>query len=301
MKWIHPMEPVMIDQLKPSANDLYQIKWDGVRILANIGEGNVQLYTRKHRERTRTYPEVRAELEKQFAGTTAVLDGEMVAVKNGKPDFFEVMKRDRLKSESRILRAVDSIPVCYMVFDLLYLDGTWLTDLPLAERLKLLENRLENKSVVRCCPTSDDGESLWRFTEERGWEGIVIKERSGVYHFGRKHPTWRKLKHFRRLEALVAGCLLKGGVVHSLLLAVEEDGKLRWIGRAASGLTSRDLSLLTEWCRSQEARTSPAVHASLLPGEEVVWLPPVLKVKVKFMEWSPDGTLRSPVILGFVK
>jgi bifunctional non-homologous end joining protein LigD len=296
---IRPMEPVLVDQLPEQADDLYQVKWDGVRIIANIGEGIVHLYTRNHRNRTATYPEVTRELSEQFDGRRVVLDGEMVAVRAGKPDFYELMKRDRLKSESKIAQSIHQIPVCYVVFDIVYADGKWLDQTPLIERLHLLRESVRDSHVLQVCPSTGDGVSLLNFTRRRGWEGIVIKEKKGNYHFGQKHVTWRKLKHFQELDAVVAGVTLKGGIANSLILAIPEDGRLRYAGKAASGLSSRELSLLTTWCRSASVRL-PEIKAPSM-NEETVWVTPGLRVRVKFLEWSPDGTLRSPVITGFIK
>jgi bifunctional non-homologous end joining protein LigD len=153
--------------------------------------------------------------------------------------------------------------------------------------------------LIHVCPTTSDGEALLKFTAENGWEGIVIKEKDGYYHFGTKHPTWRKFKHVRELVATVLGLACKGGRVHSLLLGIRNGEKWSWIGKAATGLNQKALTLLDEWSR-QAVCSAPALDRFPQLKEEVIWVKPVLKVKVQFMEWTPEGTLRAPVIKGFV-
>lgn len=289
------MEPVLSERVVGGTDRLYQVKWDGVRILACVEKGLIRLWNRRQRERTQTYPELVAALG-ETAAEVALMDGEVIAPdpQTGKPDFFRVLKRDLSRRTGP--GWTEKIPVFYMVFDLIYLDGKWLTDRPLEERLTQLKRILPGSNRIHYCDTYDDGEALWERTREQGLEGIVIKERKGCYHIGKKHSTWLKVKHFRRLEAVVVGVTLRQGRVNSLLLAKEEKDGFTYIGRASSGLDQDRMELLTR-ALPHIGREDPPLGLFPVPPSAEIWLEPVLRAEIRFLEWTPDGTLRNPSIL----
>jgi bifunctional non-homologous end joining protein LigD len=294
---IKPMEPIVSQELLTDSSYVYQVKWDGIRILAKIENGSVLLHTRHGNIRTEIYPEITHILTNKFAEQTLYLDGEMISLHNGKPDFFRVAKRDRMKTTSKIQQAIIKVPVSYVVFDIIQIDD-WIMDKPLHERLSLLEKIVETSEKVQVCPTTTDGESLFHYTKSHGWEGIVAKEREGRYHIGEKHPTWRKVKHFQYLTASVLGVTLKSGSVYSLLLGVEEDGGWRYIGRASSGLSVEEKQILTMYSSSL-AISSPVAVIPPFREEEIRWFSPIMQACIRFLEWTPDATLRNPVIESF--
>lgn len=291
---IQPMEPVLSDRVIQGADRLYQVKWDGVRVLAHVEKGQVRLWNRRRRERTETYPELVAALG-DTAAKEALMDGEVIALHpgTGKPDFFRVLKRDLSRRNGPGL--MERIPVFYVVFDLIFLDGKWLLDHPLEKRLEQLARILPGSERIHFCDSYEDGMALWERTGKEGMEGIVIKERKGRYHIGRKHPTWLKVKHFRKLEAVVVGVTLRQGRVNSLLLAREEDGGLAYIGRASSGLDQERIEALTRALPLIRRESPPPSLAPVPPS--AVWVEPLIKAQIRYLDWTPDGTLRSPSIL----
>lgn len=292
---IRPMEPVLSERVVEGADRLYQVKWDGVRILSHVERGSVRLWNRRQRERTETYPELVAAIG-ETAADDALMDGEVVALdpETGKPDFFRVLKRDLARRTRPGL--MERIPVYYVVFDLIYLNGKWLIDLPLEERLEQLARILPESARIHFCDSYEDGEALWERTGKQGMEGIVIKERQGRYHVGRKHPTWLKVKHFRQLEAVVVGVTLRQGRVNSLLLAREEEGSYTYIGRASSGLDQEHIEALTR-ALPHIRREAPPTALSPVPPSAKIWVEPVIQARIRYLEWTPDGTLRNPSIL----
>jgi bifunctional non-homologous end joining protein LigD len=294
------MEPVLSKELLTSPNYVYQVKWDGVRILAKVDQGNVILHTRHGNIRTQIYPEISEILADQFAQETIYLDGEMISLRGGKPDFFQVVKRDRLKTPSKIETAIQRIPVSYILFDILYYKEDWLTAKPLIDRLSLLEELVCSTEQIQLCPTTNDGEAIYEYTKNNGWEGIVIKEKMGGYHIGEKNPTWRKVKHTQTLEAAILGVTLKSGIVYSLLLGIEEVESWRYIGRVSSGLSVKEKQVLTEYSRLLTISHPVTVIPSFLE-EEIRWFSPNMKAVIRFLEWTPDGILRNPVLESFLK
>ncbi len=293
------MEPVLSKELLVRSNCVYQVKWDGIRILSKIEQGNVTLHTRHGNIRTHIYPEITRLLSNQFARRSVYLDGEMISIHQGKADFFQVLKRDRLKTESKIETAVKKMPVCYMLFDILYYDS-WVTDRSFQERNELLNSIVSPTDRLQLCPTTSDGKALFTYTKEQGWEGIVSKEITGKYHVGEKHPTWRKIKHFQYLESTILGVTLKSGKVYSLLLGTKKDDEeWQYIGRVSSGLSVEEKRILTEYSKFLQIPTSVAVIPPF-QEEEIRWFIPDIRVEIRFLEWTPDGTLRNPVIERFL-
>lgn len=294
---VKPMEPVLSKKLLVDADYVYQVKWDGIRILAKIEKGNVLLHTRNGNIRTNIYPEIASILENQFAEQTLYLDGELIALQKGKADFFLAAKRDRMKIESKIERAISKIPVSYVIFDILQKD-VWLIDKPLTKRLSVLQDTVQTSEHVHICPTTEDGHALFNFTKENGWEGVVIKEKEGKYHIGEKHSTWRKVKHFQYINAYLLGVTLKSCNVYSLLLGIEDEGDWKYIGRVSSGLSTEEKRILTEYSSSLSI-SNPVTKIPPFREEEIRWFLPTVQAKIRFLEWTPDATLRNPVIENF--
>ena len=291
------MEPVLTTKLPEKMNYLAQVKWDGIRILANALNGEIQLYTRNTQMRTWTYPEIVMELHAQVSDRQLILDGECVSFKDGKPDFFQVLKRDRIKNLEKIKRLMQEIPVVYMVFDLLFLDGEWLLNDPYVERLEKLQSLLINTPQIQLCTSMEDGKRLLNYVKKKQWEGIVLKEKTSVYHEGRKSTAWKKLKITQKIEAFVIGVTFRGERVNSLILGMMEEGSWHYIGKVSSGLTQKEIELITNWVSSVQVGKPPGMSVEI--REPIVWVPPHLKVEIEFVEWTPTGTLRSPVIKGY--
>ncbi|WP_044640044.1 ATP-dependent DNA ligase [Risungbinella massiliensis] len=295
-----PMEPVLAEAIPTGKNFLHQIKWDGVRIVAMVESGEVRLYTRHQKPRESIYPEITKNISNKFAEQTIVLDGEMISFHERKPDFFQVVKRDRMRDSQKIISAQNRIPVTYMVFDILHWQGQWLWDKPLSKRLELLEQVIITDEQIQITPSAEDGQMLFDWTNEHGWEGIVAKEKNGIYTPNEKNVTWKKVKHFHEIDATILGVTLKGGKVYSLLLGKQEENDFSYIGRVSSGLSQSEIQLLTKY--SKELAVSHPKRITGLPKfreEEIRWFPPTMKATIRFMEWSPDGHLRSPSIIRF--
>jgi bifunctional non-homologous end joining protein LigD len=139
--------------------------------------------------------------------------------------------------------------------------------------------------------------------DEKGMEGIVAKERGGLYHVGVKNRTWLKCKCFRKIQAVIGGIALKRGMVSALLLGLRGEGSeggLDYIGRVSTGLREKHMIQLLGIIKKYEQDQSP-FHVPPKPEKDTrnVWLPPYLTAKVQYLEWSDYGVLRNPVLLGF--
>jgi len=291
-----PFEPVAADVMPAGPGWIAQIKWDGVRMLAYFDGAGTKLANRRLHDRTAQYPEL-ADARRYLRAKSAILDGEIVAFDAAKPSFHEVMRRDGVRSARAVPAAAREIPVTYMVFDILYLDGEWVTGRSLAERQRLLERAVEPGDHVRLVESTPDGKLLFDAMRKHGMEGIVVKDLASSYAIGGKDGRWRKIKVRRDLTAAVGGVAYGGGRVNALLLGLYDGrGRLHYIGRAGSGrLTGRDWASVT--AAAELLRTPDCPFAEKPPrSADAVWIRPMLTAKVHYLEWTAGRTLRQPVI-----
>ena len=275
----------------------FQIKWDGVRILAFCDGTGVRLQNRRGGERIFQYPELQV-LGELLGGREAILDGEIVILEGGKPSFPRVMQRDQCHREQVLAYLQKAYPVTYCVFDLLFLDGEDLTPRSLSFRQGLLDGLFPETGSIYINDNFDSGRALFELMVERQWEGIVAKEKSGRYTWGpKKSAGWLKIKFRRRQICLVGGISFSKGVPSALLLGAYRDRDFTYIGKAGSGLSRQDL-LELRGLSDRQARDKP-YFINPPRGKDLIWLKPELTVLVEYAEWTGNLQLRAPVIIGF--
>ncbi len=293
-----PMEPVPWPEVFDDPDWLYQVKWDGVRILSLWSAGGVRLLNRKGAERSAQYPEL-ACLSSAFPAGT-LLDGEIVVLNGLKPSFNLVLRRDLARRVDVIRARARQWPALYAVFDLLYLRGQDMRSSPLEERQMALRQIWPgNVPSLHLVESFSEGTKLFAAVGEQGLEGIVAKRRSSSYIPGKKSDAWRKVKHWRYASCVVGGYTLRAGQPSALLLGLYDDSRLIYVGRAGSGLGNGDWQALDFFLLAAQRQESPFWQPPRLTDYEIRWVEPKLAARVKFMEWSAALKLRSPVVLGF--
>lgn len=300
MEPIFPMEPITCSKIPQGQKWVSQIKWDGVRMLTYSDGEKVQLFNRKKNERTRHYPELTQ--EPILNANSFILDGEIIAMgQDGVPSFHEVMRRDGIRQLSRVDKVKQTVPITYMVFDLLFLNGEWLTHRSLSERIKLLNNCLSPHPHVQRVESQENGEALFEVMKQYGMEGIVTKDLNASYVIDGKQATWQKIKIIRDVNAVVGGFSIKNGTVNALLIGLYgEAGGLWYIGHVGTGkLTKEEWRELTTVLESLEREGSPFANPSGR-DRDTHYVAPQLVVKVHFAEWTIGHSLRQPSIQGVV-
>jgi bifunctional non-homologous end joining protein LigD len=294
-----PMEPVPWAKPFDAPDWLYQVKWDGVRMLAVRNEAGSRLINRKGNERTGQYPE----LASLAAGLPlgSVVDGEVVVLQNGRPSFHAVLQRDLARRPAVIRAKKRQFPATYCVFDLLYHRGEDIRGLPLAERQRLLEDVLpQGQPQLQLVESFASGKQLFAAVEREGLEGIVAKQRTSKYRPGKGSDDWRKIKSFREANCVVGGYTKRQGQLSALLLGLwAEDGQLIYVGAAGSGLSQADWQGLGQFLAAASIDVPPFSSPPQARNRQVHWLQPVLAVRVRFMEWTPELKLRAPVVVRF--
>lgn len=310
---IAPMEPVPVPppgHRPPPGHPLIdpafacQLKWDGVRMIAFLAPGRVRLQNRRLRDRTDVYPEF-AGLDRLVAAREAIMDGEVVVLRDGRPSFPRVLERELVAGPPAAIRAAATRPAAFAAFDLLYLDGEDLTGRPWWARQELLRARVraDDGAILHPTGTYTDGLALWAEVEGQGLEGVVAKRRTSPYLPGRRSTHWVKVKVRRRLDCVLGGYTLSGGRVAALLAGLYRDAvggppALVHIGRVGSGLDEPLRDALAARLPALARREPPFVNPPRLPVT-VRWLEPLLTMTVAFAEWSEGLVLRAPSLLGF--
>lgn len=287
-----------------------EMKWDGMRAVSFVDAAGVRLQSTNLLDVTVSFPELDA-LAAAFADFgPVILDGEVVAVgADGQPSFPLLQGRMHIKDRAEAQRRARSVPVSYVIFDLLHLDGTDVMHLAWRDRRRLLEQILESPGEtwrINPAHSGDEFGVLLDFVAAQGLEGLVVKERGSRYEPGRRGRSWVKIKPRRRQEFVVGGWLsgdgLRSDTIGSLLVGYHDDeGNLRFAGRVGSGLSQEDLAAWMARVTSNAVARSPFVDdVPPKAGRTVGWCEPIFVVEVAFASWGqpPDAQLRHPSYLG---
>jgi bifunctional non-homologous end joining protein LigD len=282
----------------------YEFKWDGVRALVFVEDGEVRVQGRSRRDFTGQYPEVTGLGAALAARGTrdAVLDGEVVALgPEGKPSFQTLQRRMHVVSAHDVRVRMADTPVIFLAFDLLRLDGSVTVERPYTERRARLEELGLSANNWQTPPSQvGDGDSVLAVSRERGLEGVVAKRLDSPYEPGRRTRTWLKIKNKQR-EQLVVGGWAEGsgnrtGRIGALLVGYHDGDGLRYAGNVGSGFTDKMLKELHARLAPLERDECPFVNRPRWP--HLHFVEPVLVCEVEFTEWTEERTLRHPVFKG---
>ena len=286
----------------PESGWAFEVKWDGVRAIAYVKPGRLRLESRNLREITDGYPELRGLLA-QLGMRDAVLDGEIVAFDDdGRPSFERLQRRMHVTAASAVRRLAASTPVVYAIFDLLYLDGHPLLELPYQERRSILE-ALELAGPAWRVPAAHrgGGARLLEATRAQRLEGIVAKRLDSRYEPGRRTGAWVKVKHTLRQELVIGGWLPGEGRrsdrIGALLMGHYQDGAFRYAGRVGTGFTDKTLADLAARLAPLRSDFNPFVPAPKLP-RNAVFVTPELVAEIELREWTSERVMRAPSYKG---
>jgi bifunctional non-homologous end joining protein LigD len=275
----------------------YEFKWDGVRAIATLSGGIARLYARSGAEITAAYPEL-APLA--AALDDAVLDGEIVVLdRRGRPSFTALAERMHVRDPGRAARLAATLPVTYMIFDVLVLDRVGLVHQPYAQRRAALDALAVDRLVGThwlVPPTFADGSATLAAAEENSLEGVVAKRLDSVYQPGVRSPDWIKAKLEPTVDLVVGGWRPGVRKIGALLVGLyRPDGRLLYRGRVGGGISADSERALLKVLEPLRAPASP--FADELPREDAkdaVWVRPEIVVEVKYGQRTPDNRLRFP-------
>lgn len=290
----------------PGPDWVYERKFDGVRLLAFVRDGEVRLRTRKHVPVDDAFPEL-TEALRTSAHTNLVVDGEAVARDGDTQSLSRLQRRLGLGLTQRARPRPDPgrgpykgqdrrVPVHLYIFDLLSIDGHDLRQLPLRARKRLLSGALAWKDPLRYSEHwTGDRDELFEDACRSGWEGLIAKDPEAPYRAGRSR-RWRKLSCTRGQELVVGGFTEPGSArsgFGALLLGYHDDrGTLRYAGKVGSGFDDAMVRTLDQLLQRLVREDPPFVDPPA--DREARWVEPHLVVHVSFTEWTDAGRLRQP-------
>jgi len=280
----------------------YEVKWDGVRAVAHVDRGHIDLTGRNGTDFSRRYPELRP-LGGALGATRAILDGEIVAFdESGRPSFEALQTRMHLSTEAAAKRRAREVPVTYVVFDLLWLEGHSTLGLPYSDRRRLLtELDVDGPHWRTPVHHEGDGAALLAATAAQGLEGIVAKRLDSPYEPGRRSGAWIKVKNLMRQEVVIGGWSPGEGNREGRLGAIaagvhDADGVLRYVGKVGTGFDERSLAAVGS--QLQELRRDTSPFEGRQPPRGTIFVEPRLVAEVEFRDWTRSGTLRASSFKG---
>ena len=274
----------------------YEFKWDGVRVLSLFSGGAPQLFARSGTTVTAAYPEISA----LSLPAGSLLDGEMVVLDNaGRPSFTALAERMHVRDVTKAARLAVSLPVTYMIFDVLRLAGEDLTPLPYAQRRARLEELDLAGGHWMVPPSFTDGPATESAARENSLEGVVAKRLDTPYLPGARSPDWIKVKFDRTGDYVIGGWRAGARRLGGLLVGVPGPEGLRFRGRVGGGIGAAAEKELLTALAPLAVRASPFA-AGAVPREDARgahWVSPDLVVEVRYGNRTPDGRLRFPRFL----
>jgi bifunctional non-homologous end joining protein LigD len=306
------LKPMMATLRREAFDDdkwLFEPKWDGVRALAVCGDETL-LFSRNQNDVTRGYPELNR-LHQRLVAIDAIVDGEIVAFENDRPSFERLQSRINLQNDHDIQRATKSIPVSFIAFDVLYVDGRSKIDLPVEERKELLESLVvPTTNVFVSAYVEGEGVALAEAARARGLEGIVAKKKGCPYRPGRRAREWLKVKVIHDADVVIGGWSPGEGARSSsfgaLLVGAYEDGELHFLGAVGTGFNAKTLNEVVSALEAREsgecrfAEGAAGIKGGRFgkPIRNPHWVKPELVAKVEYRELTSGNRLRAPSFKG---
>ena len=286
---------MLIAQMQEPFNDdnwIYELKLDGCRCIGYFDQTSTCLRNKRNMELLSRFPELK-ELHRNVAART-VLDGELVVLQNGVPDFYELQRRTLLTDRFKIEMAAAKHPASFVAYDCLYGGGRSTMDRPLLERKKLLQTSVrENGQIAVSRYIHTDGIGLFHAADEKELEGVVAKRSDSLYYPGKRTKNWIKFKRMADEEFVVCGYIKKNAKTFSIILGKYHNGAYLYKGHVTLGVTLATINQL------KENGIMPFVSLPAGSGNEsAVWVYPDQVCTVEYMP-NTKNSLRQAVFKGF--
>jgi DNA ligase D-like protein (predicted ligase)/DNA ligase D-like protein (predicted 3'-phosphoesterase) len=300
---IQPMLSESLDH-PPISNDyFYEVKWDGIRALISLEDGNITIKTRNQQNVTAQFPEL-LKADKSFRATCGLFDAEIVCLdKAGKPEFKKVIQRMQQTGATTIERLSKTLPVNCYVFDCLYLDGRPLINEPLAKRREWLRDAIKTKeSPYRLSEIEEDGESLFAAAKIHGLEGIMAKRKDSKYLIGKRSDAWLKIKVRQSTECFIIGFTPGKGdrkaTFGALQIAEQKEGALYYRGKVGTGFNDATMQEISKALKKLVVVKSHTLQGGKIVDEKITtWIEPKLMAEISYARLTPDEMFREPVFI----
>jgi bifunctional non-homologous end joining protein LigD len=302
--WLrNPIEQMLAqsaDEPPESEDYLYEVKWDGIRAMIALDEGEIRISSRNRHDITGKFPELLIP-DQAFRATSALFDAEIVYLDDvGMPVFKNVIHRLQQTGKGAVERARARYPaVCY-IFDCLYLDGRPIVNEPLIRRRAWMEDAIRRDTPYRVSEAVTEGAELFKAAVKMGLEGIMAKEKNSTYRPGTRSAQWLKIKKRQTMECVIVGYTKgKGGreaVFGALQLALRKDNDLRYVGKVGTGFDEKSMKETFAYLKNIKHVKRP-IKEKPIDDAQTVWIEPKVMCEVQFASVTKDEMLREPVFL----
>ncbi|AVK87044.1 DNA ligase [Lysinibacillus sp. B2A1] len=274
------------NEIVDDPNWIYDIKWDGWRILLHKLGDRVEAYTRHGNNVTAKFPELQ-EVGRSIKENTAIIDCEGVVLRNGVSVFDDFAFRGMLTNKSKIEQATITHPATFIAFDILATDKPH-TNQPLVERKEILSSIIEPSNSLLVTPSIvGNGSDIFKLTKDKGMEGIVGKQSNSTYKTNHRSHDWLKYKHFKVMDVTILG--------------YKENPFTMLVGKQLSNGKYKPLANVEFGFKPEEKRAFREIAKQIVTkvDRDMIWLEPRLYCKVQYLEKTQSGMLRITSFKGF--
>ena len=237
------ISPMLIAEMKDpfdSPDYIFEIKWDGIRCVSYLGT-ETDIRNKRNKLMAPIFPELQ-NLHEQVK-VKCILDHELLVLKNGMPEFYEVQKRATMTNPFKIKLSSERYPASIIAYDILYYKDKDITMLPLIERKKYLQDVvIENEMISVSRYIEHNGIMLFDLVKEKGLEGVVAKKKSSLYWQGKRSKDWIKFKVLDSDDCVICGYILKEKSMTSLIIGQYDEDVLVYKGHVTLGVSLRVLN-----------------------------------------------------------
>ncbi|PWV48852.1 DNA ligase D [Chitinophaga sp. S165] len=298
---VSPMLATLVDKPVSESGWMYEVKWDGYRAIALLNKEDIHLISRNNKSFDKKFYPVLNALKAW--NIHAVVDGEIVVLKESGSSSFGDLQNWRSEADGELI---------YYVFDLLWLNGYDLTQLPLTQRRELLEQLFPAPDIIRQSASFNTSPTEFLAAATTlGLEGIIAKKEDSLYYPGARSSEWLKIKINKRHEVVIGGFTRNENSskpFSSLLVGVFEDGRLQYTGKIGTGFTTARQKEMMQLFKSRIIKKSPFATVPDInkpsrfrpnpPKAVATWLKPDLVCEVSYAEITSDGVMRHPSFEG---
>jgi len=279
---VSPMLCTLTREVHTEEGYVHELKWDGYRIIGYKNKSKVRLASRKGLDYTDKYPPIEKALKS--LKHDLVLDGEIAVHNDEGHPYFDALQKYRLGD-----------PIYYYVFDIIWLDGYSLKELPLLKRKEILKDIVAGSELIKYSEHFEDGEALFKQTQKLNLEGIVSKDGNSAYYEGDRGRSWLKTPTEKRQEFVIGGWIEsdKNPYFRTLLFGAYNGKQLEWMGHSGSGYKNSEMPGILKKLQAIETDKSPFSNKVDSTGR-IHWVKPKLVANFKFATWTQSGRIRKP-------
>lgn len=279
-----PMLLKEIDKPFNSKDYIYEIKFDGIRAIIFASSKEVKIQSRNKQDLTSLFPELQD--IKKIVTKKVVFDGEIVSFEDNKPSFSKIQKRIHLKNQNKIIRVAKDDPITFVGFDILY-ENKDLTTLPLIKRKEYLDKYEDNDVFIKTKFVNQEGIKLFNSIKKLGLEGIVAKNKSGLYHINKRTDDFIKIKNIQRDEFIIGGYEEKKNSILSLAIGEYINNEFHYVGKVS---ISKKISIYNLIKKQKKTKNYFCNF-----NEDIFYIKPTISCHIAYLERTKNNHLRHPI------